>query len=115
MLKELDDYDWREVFGYASPSSIPLSENPASTESFEREDVTEIVAMSEGENDEEDWLICGKLKDGRYFSIEAGCDYTGWDCQASGFATVAMDLYELIILGMSPQARGRLGLEVSGQ
>lgn len=27
------------------------------------------------------WIL--KLKDGRFASVEGGCDYTGWDCQSS--------------------------------
>ncbi len=37
---------------------------------------------------------------GRYFYLAAGCDYTGWDCQASGYVEVSMDLERLIRLGI---------------
>lgn len=88
MYDFLDDYDWREVFSFAGGETdshnfgIPtpvLSHTPCDATPFSREDVEEILAYSEGENDALDWLIAGKLKDGRYFMIEAGCDYTGWD------------------------------------
>lgn len=86
MLEVLNTYDWGEVFGFAgedaynhsTPSSV-LSAMPCDNSPFTRKDVEEIYGMYEGENDEEDWLIAGKLKDGRHFMIEAGCDYTGWD------------------------------------
>lgn len=35
-----------------------------------------------------------------YFYLAAGCDYTGWDCQASGYVEVSMDLERLIRLGI---------------
>jgi hypothetical protein len=88
MLECLDDYDWKEVFGYAGsedaynhglPKAVPFSSSPVDETPFSREDVAEIIGIYEGENDEENWVIAGVLKDGRYFMIEAGCDYTGWD------------------------------------
>ncbi len=89
MLPMLDDYDWREAFGYAgdpeacpqsAPQIDPTPTKPCTpTGEFGREDVTEIIAHSLGENDEEAWLMAGRLKDGRYFFLSAGCDYTGWD------------------------------------
>ena len=89
MLKELDDYDWQEAFGYAGDPTacysgpckgVQSEEDEISTDGFSREDVVKIYAMEEGENDEAPWRIYGKLKDKRYFYLEAGCDYTGWDC-----------------------------------
>jgi hypothetical protein len=89
MLKVLNDYDWEEVFGfsgedacnYGKPYNLEGVDDTykVSEEDFTREDVEKIYGLHEGENDEEDWLIAGKLNDGRYFMIEAGCDYTGWD------------------------------------
>ena len=43
----------------------------------------------------------GRLWDGRWFALSAGCDNTGWDCQASGFALVAMSAEALIRLGLT--------------
>lgn len=94
MDKRLDDYDWEAVFTYVGaafdsdsywsptgcgdpPACVQGCEVP--TTPFGRDDVAEIVAMSEGENDGDEWLIAGRLEDGRFFYIEAGCDYTGWD------------------------------------
>ena len=87
VLPQLESYDWPEVFKYANGSSecefggrpepaIPADDIDCST--FDREDVEEIVAIIDGENDESDWLLCGRLKDGRWFALRAGCDYTGW-------------------------------------
>ena len=77
MLKELEGYNWAEVFKYANPE-LACPGMTTSTSSFTIEDVEFITDMEEGENDGPDWIMYGKLKDGRYFSIAAGCDYTGW-------------------------------------
>lgn len=98
MLKELDTYDWREAFAFCGETSPPgmkwpepynAPQNPThvqfhsgprvSIEPVSREDVVEIIAMEDGENDQMDWVGVFKLKDGRYLALEAGCDYTGWD------------------------------------
>jgi hypothetical protein len=53
-------------------------------------DIQEVLAVSEGENDEEDWvwlILLDRLSPHvqnkkRYMLIVGGCDYTGWDCQS---------------------------------
>ena len=69
--------DWWYIFDhYMSPS--PTLGSTVSTEPFDRSDVVEIVALVEGENDGPDWVGVFRLHDGRFASITAGCDYTGW-------------------------------------
>ena len=106
MLEQLDTDDWREAFGFAgegyhrlrhegggtwaqidgadsgrSPPA-PTAAVPGSSvsvERFARKDVAHVEALSEGENDGDPWLCLGELTDGRWFYLEAWCDYTGWD------------------------------------
>lgn len=61
-------------------------------------DIDEVLAVWEGENDEDDWRWILKMKkgkgkpEGRYAFVQGGCDYTGWDCQSwatSAFAKTA--------------------------
>ncbi len=47
-----------------------------------QDDITEVVAMWEGANDEDDWCWIVRLNDGKHVFLRGGCDYTGWDCQA---------------------------------
>ena len=94
MLPELDDYDWSEAFHYASDPSVskdcgagscdkhhvhPVIFSEVSNKGYSPEDVDIIIAMVNGCPDEASWVGLFKLKDGRYASLEAGCDYTGWD------------------------------------
>jgi hypothetical protein len=69
------DYGWRCAFNeadggyrYSDGTDSPIINN-----------ITEVIAAVEGDNDGPDWLMLGKLNDGRYFKLVAGCDYTGWD------------------------------------
>lgn len=116
-----DDYDWQEVFRYAEGGdqqgkgpdvrrAAPIGDEDCSLEPFGLEDVAEITASSEGENDGPDWIAWGELKDGRYFSLRAGCDYTGWDCQASGHAEVASTRELMTKHGFTDDEAQRLGV-----
>ena len=116
MLKEIDDGDWAEAFG----EGHDISEKPTpaiccptiSVEGVSREAVEEIVALENGENDGPDWVGLFRLKDGRFVTVEGGCDYTGWDCQASTMVQVADTKENAIRYAMSDSARDRLGLKL---
>lgn len=114
-----EHWDWKEVLGYAGkdgtqqggqPAPGAVGESPPSTEPFGMDDVEEVLAADEGENDGPSWMVALRLKDGRFAYIEAGCDYTGWDCQAGGSASVASSLEQLVRFGLTDEARKRLGL-----
>lgn len=102
-MKEI--YDWQQAFLYASTIRTATK---CSKEPFGIDDVSRILKFVEGENDGPSWLMVGKLKDGRFFFLDAGCDYTGWDCQAGGDAQVANTLDNLIRYGMDESGRERL-------
>lgn len=118
MLTQLDDYNWAEVFGEGTggncsvimPHIPPTSDVSPAT--FSREDVVEICGQEEGENDGPDWIVYGKLSDGRYFVARGGCDYTGWDCQAGNSGDVASTLEDLIRFGMNEDERKRFKVEL---
>ena len=96
----LADYDWQAAFEYAS---------------FKIEDVAEIHGSDDGENDGDEWVMWGRLRDGRWFYLHAGCDYTGWDCQAGGDSVVHESRDEVIRMGMDFGARQRFGLLLPGE
>lgn len=121
MLPELDGYDWEEAFAYSSgKESYGSSDTPTVPKFAEavpetpvtREDVAEILAIREGENDGPNWLLFAKLNDGRYFFLDAGCDYTGWDCQAGGTSYVTKTAADMIRWGMGEYEREALGLKL---
>jgi hypothetical protein len=91
----LDNYDWRQAFDHAGASP---------------DDIAEVLSSDEGENDEADWLMIGKGIDGRYFVLEAGCDYSGWDCHARGEIHWHDDLRHLWKMVVTKEGRQRLSL-----
>jgi len=116
-----ENYDWRKAFEYAGP--VVVSEyssrdgspdvkavGECDTSPFTPEDVVKVYAMSEGENDGPSWIMWGKLEDGRYFFLIAGCDYTGWDCQAGGSAFVSKQKGRLVDSAMGADDRQRFGI-----
>lgn len=113
-----ENYDWKEVFGYAGekptygrPSVVECIPGvEIDTSPFSRSDIEEIYFADEGYNDGPDWVVAGRLKDGRYFGLRAGCDYTGWDCQADGHARIARSYDEMIWFALDPDERERFGL-----
>ena len=62
-------YDWQEAMKYAK---------------FKFDDIENVLAAEEGENDGNSWQLLVKLKSGKYGWLRASCDYSGWGCQESG-------------------------------
>ncbi len=120
--KEIVGYDWEQVFQYCGSAESedrwqhgeanvsPVIDSGTSAKPFQRQDVKRVIALSEGENDGPNWLCVVELDDGRFAFVSAGCDYTGWDCMASGYAMVDNDLQHLIRFGLGDSDRERLGL-----
>lgn len=118
--------DWHTVFACANHGIVPgayehteynligvpkkVLDAKCSEDVFTPDDVDRIVDFDEGENDGPSWVIVGVLKDGRVFFIEAGCDYTGWDCRASGVCFVADSIEAIHRWGLTDDARQRLKL-----
>ncbi len=122
--ERIADYDWEQAFQYCGPHEgdssynsggyhvSPVIESGASAEPFQRKDVKRVIAASDGEKDGANWIGVFELNDGRFAFVSAGCDYTGWDCRASGYAMVDSDLQHLIRLGLGDADRVRLSLTV---
>lgn len=122
MIKEIEinelltSYDWEEVFGEGSGGNcdwviqvVPPGSKVDSS-GISRKKVVEIIAAVNGCNDEDDWVGLFLLDDGRYLVAEGGCDYTGWDCQASNSLCVAGSLEDAIKYGLNPEQQSRLGI-----
>lgn len=118
---QLDTSDWREAFAFAGEpgQSNPADVRPAIPDSgisltgFGVADVVEVGGLIEGENDGEPWRCWGRTFDGDWFYLEAWCDYTGWDCQAGGCATMAKTKDECLRFAMTDEARTLFGIVLS--
>lgn len=68
-------------YTYGDGRVLPANRAEGSTCSdaaFDVDDIIETIGYAEGENDGDDWVWIGRLTDGRYAGLTAGCDYTGW-------------------------------------
>lgn len=84
-----DNHELLEAKGIDYDLCACLEYNP---QPFVVEDIEQVLAVYEGENDSEDWRWILQLNDGRFVFLKGGCDYTGWDCQSwadSAFAESA--------------------------
>lgn len=52
-------------------------------------EIARVFSYQEGENEGNDWIMCGELKDDSVFFFMARCDLTGFDCQGGGVMTIA--------------------------
>jgi len=87
MNEELKDYLEKE--GNRLPSGDEYSDfeqakGVSKGITWENTDIKHLHACKFGENDGPDWIWIIEFKDGTFGWLKAGCDYTGWDCQASG-------------------------------
>ena len=102
MDARLDTDDWAEAFGEG-----PRMERKPSVDSETpgvdpprvvwRQDVKRILAIHEehGDYSECALTLVAELASGLFLFVAAGCDTTGWDCQASSRMYVAMNLQDL--------------------
>ena len=70
--------DWWEVFKYAADVEAVPEGCGVDASGFTTADVERVELHSDGENEGPDWIAAGLLRDGRWFYVSAGCDYTGW-------------------------------------
>lgn len=108
------DYDWREAFKYAAECE-PTEGYVGSLAGFTFDDVAEVIARDDGENDGPNWIAVFRLRDGRFAFLSAGCDYTGWGCQESGSTWFAASLGALVQWGLTDDARGRLASQLPAE
>jgi hypothetical protein len=111
MLAELDDDNWKHVFGDAYP--VAIRGDDVSTEGITRDAVAEILAFHDsGEGDlfaEWDGAGVFRLADGRYVSAWGWCDTTGWGCQDDADLFVSSTLDGLLRFGLTDEIRTQLG------
>lgn len=116
-IEELrQDYDWAQVFADENAGNVDKTTEPipphstVDTSPASREDVKEILAAVNGENDGADWIGVFRLRDRRYLVASGGCDYTGWDCRAQNWMGVAKTLEDALVFGLREEEAARLGL-----
>lgn len=90
---DLDDYDWRRA---------------CEGSSLEYTDIRFIYAYFVGENDYAPWLLLAELWNGKFVTLAAGCDYTGWDCRSWGESNVFDNIRDAVFLGFDAAQRRTL-------
>lgn len=114
MQIEINDYNWEQAFLVSMDKISPAigMAGKISLEKFTREDVKRVILLENGENEGLNWIGLFELNDGRFAFIEAGCDYTGWDCQSGGHIIVGDSEDFMIKYGMGDTDRKRFGIKI---
>jgi len=81
---------------------------------FRLEDVCVVLAALMGENDGPAYHWIVMMKDHTYAYITGSCDYTGWDCQSWGDATLTVTLKEALKSVEDKETRSRLRKQLTG-
>lgn len=109
-----EDYDWKSALEIAGkPSGIIGYKGSLEFNSWS--DIQKLIASDSGANDGANWIAIFRLSGGRHAFLCAGCDYTGWDCQAGGSIQIARTLKDLIRFGLSMDDRARLGYKLDDE
>lgn len=61
-----------------------------------------------GENDSINWTFLVKHKNGYFIFFDAGCDYTGFDCQGGGSITYSLDGEKMWSLGLTDDMKSNI-------
>lgn len=89
-IRPKNSWDGDDIF-YCLDNNVPNT--------FKEEDISHFVAEVPGHNDEDSWWWIFKLKNGKYLTVSAWCDYTGWDCRSGisfeGMADTALKAAKL--------------------
>lgn len=119
----LEDYDWKSAlneavggcyhYDYESSPDDPYKDLNAPAKEF-AQNMKRVIACVKGERDEDDWLALIEMQDGRVAWLRAGCDYTGWDCRASGSVEYNSSIdYFLGPLGLTKRDRERMAESIT--
>ncbi len=104
------DSDWNEAMTIALGSVGAVLGYTGSIEFNGWDDISKVISSSDGCNDGPNWIALFQLHDERYLFLSAGCDYTGWDCQASGIIKICINYNDMIRFGLGDDDRKRLNL-----
>lgn len=76
----LEGYNWPSAFDVACGDRIEAVPPGAVVDlsPFTVSDVDKVIWCEEGENEGANWRAVVLLKDGRYATVNAGCDYSGF-------------------------------------
>ena len=66
-------------------------------------DIKNVLAQVPGEADGMDWYWIVEMKDGKFYYVTGGCDYSGWGCRDWGEAKEAATAREAALLAKNDE------------
>lgn len=110
LKKMRQDGNWKQAMEVASSAVGAVLGYTGSVEFNGWGEIDTVIASDDGCNDGPNWIALFQLHDGRYLFLSAGCDYTGWDCQAGGTIKICRNYNDMIRYGLGDDDRKRLDL-----
>ena len=106
----LDDYPEFVTAQVPQAKADPIAlDDIDSVLTYHLESNQEVWAPGESIGTELKMLLLGKLKDGRWFTLSAWNDYTGWGCQSGATFTIGDTLEAVSAYGLDERERNLLG------
>lgn len=104
--------DWRCAFAAADHHGVGPPKTIAVP--IDCDDVLEVTDwwVERGDYAEIDMCAIMRLTKGRWATLEAYCDTTGWGCQDGGEISIGDDYQSIIYFGMGDQMRRRLNIPI---
>ena len=115
------EYDWQEAIEGSTHDTGTATFPSEKTTPLEMEDVARVDAYAISYHDER-WqpgeatgtelrlTAILELTDGRWASLEAWNDYTGWGCQDGSSVRIGPDRESVVRFGLTSEGRDELGL-----
>jgi hypothetical protein len=104
-----------QKFAHAQPTPVNPRISLADVEKVTDYDISyggiEWTPESSYGGTELEMLVIGKLRDGRWFYVSAGNDYTGWGCQDYSDVRVARTRKQLVEQALTDSDRRALGIK----
>lgn len=97
-------FDYYPLEEILKPILVETPEEKADASGFPQS-IQEHFWIRPGENDGDEWIACGQLKNGAYFHYQASCDYTGFDCQGGMRLWVSKSWKNILEHAMDPHIR----------
>jgi len=117
-VEGFDLHDWEMIFpggSYGLYSGTFSVVDGSRVADVTPERITRVIAwhVKEGDCAETDLKLLVELNDGSFAACMAGCDTTGWDCQAGVEWRWAPSSEQAITQGLDRVSRARLGVPLA--
>lgn len=104
----IDSFKCREGGWFYGPLMFDDESDVTESDMLDYTQFETVYFVRPGCNDGENWTFLIRHRNGYYVFFDAGCDYTGFDCQGGGSITYSRDGEKMWSLGLTDEMRMQL-------